>query len=492
MSKLVRIDANLNKIENPHGVDISVFANDGVEVENSAVDEAAALAEISLSCERLSEHDFFGDIKGSLEKIAISPDFHKGAGIPVGTTIKTNGFVMPRAVGGDICCGMRFTMTDVSIKEFNSIGKKLDQELRRVFFEGGRNIALDEIQRSALLREGLVGLVAERKRHDVGVLSQIDEAYLQENLLRSHYSSFKTADHFSFSDYICAGGGVSYDSQIGSIGGGNHFVELQEIEKTFDQKSSKDWGLNPGMVSIMAHSGSIGLGSIVGAYFEEQAKKIWPKNVKAPLNDFFLLPTTGKHKSLAESYFSAMGNAANFAIANRLFLTVMVKNAMETVLKRKVRLHHVYDAPHNLVTECGEHAFLHRKGTMPAEITKEFPDGHPVIVPGSMGDLSWILKGLGNTASLCSSAHGAGRIRSRGVSRHINLEEIERIRIVSKIDPDDHRHKSRPDILEKYWKALAEEAPSSYKSSTPVVATLVDAGTTSRVCSLRPLLTIKG
>jgi tRNA-splicing ligase RtcB len=150
----------------------------------------------------------------------------------------------------------------------------------------------------------------------------------------------------------------------------------------------------------------------------------------------------------------------------------------------------VYDAPHNLVWSEGQN-HLHRKGACPAASDPKdplFPDGHPVIVPGSMGDASYVLKGQGSIASLCSAPHGAGRLAARGEGRKGDASELRHIRVVTKIDPT----RVRRAIAVEHLRTLMEEAPSQYKSVTPVVETVADAGIASPVARLRPLLTVKG
>jgi tRNA-splicing ligase RtcB len=150
----------------------------------------------------------------------------------------------------------------------------------------------------------------------------------------------------------------------------------------------------------------------------------------------------------------------------------------------------VYDAPHNLVWSDGQD-HLHRKGACPAGCDHDdlvFPDGHPVILPGSMGDASYVLRGRGSLASLCSAPHGAGRIAARGDGRCADPGELKSIRVVTKLDP----LRVRRDIADELRRTLMEEAPSNYKPVLPVIETVNDAGIASPVARLRPLLTVKG
>jgi tRNA-splicing ligase RtcB (3'-phosphate/5'-hydroxy nucleic acid ligase) len=146
--------------------------------------------------------------------------------------------------------------------------------------------------------------------------------------------------------------------------------------------------------------------------------------------------------------------------------------------------------PANLIWSEGQN-HLHRKGACPAASHPKdplFPDGHPVIVPGSMGDASYVLKGQGSIASLCSAPHGAGRLAARGEGRKSDAGELRHLRVVTKIDAT----RVRRAIAVEHLRTLMEKAPSQYKSVTAVVETVADAGIASPVARLRPLLTVKG
>ena len=186
-----------------------------------------------------------------------------------------------------------------------------------------------------------------------------------------------------------------------------------------------------------------------------------------------------------------MGNAGNFAYANRLFLGLMVIRALSEALGRTVTSRLVYDAPHNLVWDDGDGRMIHRKGACPADGPAgdaDFPWGHPVIIPGSMGASSYVLRGHGSVASLCSACHGAGRLAPRQQARQGSAAELEPLRVVTKVDG----RRLRRDVREEWERSLLEEAPSRYKAVTPVIETMVGADVASKVARLWPLLTIKG
>jgi tRNA-splicing ligase RtcB (3'-phosphate/5'-hydroxy nucleic acid ligase) len=469
---MLRIDPYRVLVGDAHPVEL--FANESVFIDRQSIIEIAAFATVTETIAKLVDVGFL-DRSALIERIILTPDFHKGAGIPIGTVFRSRGFVMPRAVGSDIGCGMRFITTDVTREEFDSLGNRLDRRLRYIFFEGGRNIPLSREQREAIFLDGLSGLVLT-EHSDEGIWSFWDDRAQMADVDHLHSGGgFPTKSLHDFSDFIRGYERNHYtrDDQIGSIGGGNHFAEFQVVEEVFDRQKAYEWGIKTGMMAIMAHSGSLGIGHIVGNHFTDHARSIYPKGLRHD-HDFYVLP-----EDRADTYLDAMRNAANFAFANRLFLGLMMVRALSECLKRPVQHRVVYDAPHNLVWS-DDGTFLHRKGACPAD------QEEPVIIPGSMGSSSFILAGHGNLDSLCSACHGAGRSKPRQQGR--KGAKPNPCRVVTKINPALVRR----DIREEYEKALAEEAPDRYKEIDPIIDTVEGAGIAWKVARTYPLLTVKG
>ncbi|MEO7731574.1 MAG: RtcB family protein [Kofleriaceae bacterium] len=509
-----RIDDTRLDIQNPHGVPVTLFANRDVPIEIEAIEQALGLVSVQQTIEELRAAQargaiagFWGDVEAKLERVVLTPDFHRGSGIPVGTVAEARGFLIPQAVGNDVCCGMRLLTTDITRDELTGHLDALDGPLRAVFFQGQRAIAMSPRQREALLRDGLWGLLeTSGDNANTGLWQHYDARAQERDLSHVHFQGVVPARGvFAFGDYITSSGSTSgRDSQIGSIGGGNHFVELQVIDEILDGTTAHAWGVARDTVTIMAHSGSVGLGHTVGGYFLDQARAIFPRELKHPEHGFYLVPTEGPHAALAAKYLDAMNNAANFAFANRLFLGLMAIRVLSEVLRRPIATKLIYDAPHNLIWADdrvpGTH--LHRKGACPAlgpDVSTTGPfrvTGHPVIIPGSMGAASYLLAGTGNAGALCSACHGAGRSLSRGKSRHVDeatyTETFSRLRVVTPIDPNAADVRLRRDVLAQYHDRLKEEAPYAYKDITPVVQTVEDADVARRVARMWPLLTIKG
>lgn len=500
---LQRSDGVRTQILNPQGIEATLFATPEVKIEPPAVDQllsfvaiSSTLSEIAVA-ERAGRIDpFLGDSDARLCRVVVTPDFHRGSGIPIGTVAEARDFVVPQAIGNDICCGMRLLATDITEDELTPLLDHLPSALRHVFFRGGRDIPMSPQQREALLREGLWGLWETAKDPNQGLWGLYDPLQQEKDLHRVHFQGvLPTKDVFAFGDFIRGSGAQDgRDTQIGSVGGGNHFVEIQVVRDTYSG-TAHEWSLTPGTITVMVHSGSVGLGHTVGGFFTDRSRAIFPKIDRTP-HAFWPIPTRGPHASLAARYLDAMRNAANFAFGNRLFLGLMAIKVLSDLLGRRVEARLVYDAPHNLIWEEPGGVYLHRKGACPA--LGPAPDtqgpfrytGQPVIVPGSMGAASYVMSGKGCEDALASACHGAGRALSRGESRRLPTDSVSKLRVVTPIDPAEIR--LRRDILAEYEGRVKEEAPHAYKDITPIIETVEMAGIADRVARLWPLLTVKG
>lgn len=516
MAKSARLDAVVHRIDdtratvsNRFGIPITLFARPDVRVEADGIAQLLELASLAETLAGIGEQEragriapFWGGDPGTIASIVLTPDFYRGADVPVGTVIDARGFVLPRAVGNDVCCGMRLLATDVTRDEIRPHLGALEARLRDIFFRGKRDIPMSPRQREALLREGLPGLLgAAGDNGGTGLWRHYDPRAQERDLARVHGGGALPArGTFAFDAWI-RGSGASdgRDIQIGSVGGGNHFVELQSVEEILDGASAYAFGLSKDAVTIMAHSGSVGLGHMVGGWFGERARELHPRGVPHPSHGFYVMPTEGPLAHEAAAYLDAMRNAANFAFANRLFLGLMAVRALAETLGREVSARLVYDAPHNLIWEKGA-CMLHRKGATPALGADGTRGpfgytGHPVIIPGSMGASSYVLAGEGNTAALESACHGAGRSLTRGSAAHVDddvyVRAVERLRVVTPIDPGAPDVRRRRDILAKYHQRMKEEAPFAYKPITPVVQTVEEAGVARRVARVFPIVTVK-
>jgi tRNA-splicing ligase RtcB (3'-phosphate/5'-hydroxy nucleic acid ligase) len=485
MKHVERIDAARLRVDCGRDISALLFANEQVDIDRRSIDDIRAFAELSSTVGRVRER--YGAAM-SLGRLALTPDFHRGAAMPVGTVAETHGFVIPHAAGNDIGCGMSLAVLGIEADEVARTGPALDAALRHLFFEGGRDIRVGAETRRRILVEGVAALAQAG-----GALAEgLGPAGAAAAARSSHRGGTLPGARVpeALEDWIAPGGRTAptRDSFLGTIGGGNHFVEIQRVDEIVDRRAAHAWGLRAGAAAIMVHSGSLSLGSAVALQHREAAARIWPADMRRPENRILPLPLDGPLAQTGRDYLADMNAAANFATANRLFLSRMAAQALERVLGRRIGWTLVHDLPHNLAWhEAGR--VVHRKGACPAERDEADPvflDGSPVIVPGSMGAASWLLRGLGSPESLASAPHGAGRVLSRNAGRA--AAEEAPLRIVTRIDLAT----ARGDIAREVGRSLAEEAPRAYKAIGPVIDTVAAAGIAQPVARLSPILTVKG
>ena len=483
--RLVRTSATRLTLPHPT-IPIRVFANADVAIEPVAIDELSTMVaslETAVSHLHAARPAAFGDADPAIVGVACSSDLHKGTAIPIGTTLVTRGFGVPQAMGSDINCGMLMIKTSLRASQITAARPQLAAALRDVFFGGKRNVAADPAQRTRLLTHGMAGLIGDdpslAHRHDGG--------------------GYATDLHPAFADYVRGAGGRSHDSHLGSLGGGNHFAEIQEVQAIHDPQVAYHWGLRPGDVVIMVHSGSLGFGHVASGAITQLLHDSWPAGVPRPANGIYPLPyaDTARWTTIR----TLIRNAANFAFGNRHTLATMVTQVlrqhcgtMDTAL--------LYDAPHNLLWETPEGETTHRKGSTPARGYDAMVDspfaytGEPVLVPGSMGATSYVLRGQGNTDAYASACHGAGRALARGAAMRGDDAALDafltRFTVVTPIDPARPDLRGRRDIVDAWRADLKQEAPWAYKDIDAAISTLAAADVAQPVAAFAPLLTMKG
>jgi tRNA-splicing ligase RtcB len=173
----------------------------------------------------LAQKDFFGE-EAKINRVVLTPDFHKGSGVPIGTVVEAKGFVIPKAIGNDICCGMRLLATDLPANKLDAHWDEIQRQLRSLFFEGKRNIPMSPRQREAVLKDGLPGLLATIKDNEnTGIYNGYDARSQRDDLESIHnHGGFSSKRIFGFEKFIHSSGeNDSRDPQIGSVGGSNHF-----------------------------------------------------------------------------------------------------------------------------------------------------------------------------------------------------------------------------------------------------------------------------
>jgi tRNA-splicing ligase RtcB (3'-phosphate/5'-hydroxy nucleic acid ligase) len=419
------------------------------------------------------------------------PDIHWGYGFPIGgvaaTDVEAGGVVSPGGVGFDISCGVRLLRSELEweplVREhISELVHTLGQRVPRGIGSKGR-MRLSRGDMEKVLREG-VGYPLGR-----GVGWEEDAEFCEDR------GVLDDARPEAVSDRAIERGA----SQLGSLGAGNHFLEVQVVEELFDDHAANAMGLFVGQVCVMMHSGSRGVGHQTCTDFLKVVDRAMSKlGIEVPDRQLACVPV--EHEA-AQDYFGAMYAAANFARANRHVLTDGVREAFEGVFQRSagdMGLALVYDVAHNLakieeydVDGRRRKLCVHRKGA-----TRAFGPGHPelpsryrsigqpVIIPGSMGTASYVLVGTDQATerSFSSTCHGAGRAMSRTKAKKIMT------------GPELHRQLEAQGITlaSSQWKLLAEEAPYAYKDVSQVVDACEGAGLSKKVARLRPVGVVKG
>ena len=282
--------------------------------------------------------------------------------------------------------------------------------------------------------------------------------------------------------------------QLGSLGAGNHFLEIQKIDEVFDEKIMKKFGMNPENVVVMVHCGSRGLGHQVASDYIKEMENVYGFK---DLLDRELINAPIRSR-LGEKYYGAMCAAANFAFANKQMITHWVRESFNKIFGN-VKINVVYDIAHN-IAKFEKHKIdgevrevcIHRKGAARSfgpgrkEVPEVYRDvGQPVLIPGSMGTYSYVLVGTkkAEEVSFGSTAHGAGRVMSRSQA----LREFRGEKVKNELIKEKDIH-----VKSGSWKSIAEEAPGVYKDVNEVVRVSHELGIGSLVVKVKPLGVIKG
>jgi tRNA-splicing ligase RtcB len=405
---------------------------------------------------------------GSVLRVRATPDFHPGdSGVAIGSVLHTRGLVVPAAVGTDINCGMRLHVADLGVEAFLARRDAFVERMKGHYFFGTRDVAMSSRAAEALLRDGIPGWLLETMDQPLGCAAKADLAQLDRESTRVHLGGALEGDPaWAPSGLVKAG--VVRDAGLATIGGGNHFVEVQRVEAVTDRARAWEWGVREGQLAFMIHSGSRDVGKHVGMAWLDRARAVWPAG--APFPKSGILPLA--EPALVEEYLRAEATAANYAFLNRLLLAELLRLTLRELFG-DVEAPLVYDVPHN-ITLPWEGGWLARKGACPAEADQ------PVIIPGSMGASSYLMVGCGDAAALASASHGAGRARSRFSMARGGADRRDEALGLTGVDCITLREERR-----------IEEAPAAYKPIGPVVASQVEAGIVREVARLRPLMTFK-
>lgn len=410
------------------------------------------------------------------------PDIHEGYGFPIGgvAAIRTaDGVISPGGVGYDINCGVRLLFSSLKADEVKDKITALANQMQRDVPSGvgrGGEMTLDIKELDKVLNTGVEWALKK------GYAEKDDLEKIEER------GSFRAARAESVSDKAKKRGA----DQLGTLGAGNHFLEIQEVEMIYDEPVAEKFGIYPGQITVMIHTGSRGLGhQVCTDYVNIMNRAMLKYNIKLPDRELACAPFKSEE---GQRYFSAMAAAANFAWVNRQMITYEVRQAWQRVLGKKIELSLLYDVAHNIAKVekyNGQEYIIHRKGATRAfgPRSPELPaiyqeTGQPVIIPGSMGTASYVLAGTETAMkeTFGSTCHGAGRQMSRmAAKRRLDYNELIKILETKGIV-----------VRGGSAKGIIEEAPEAYKNIDDVVRVVHEAGIAKKVAKLRPLAVIKG
>jgi tRNA-splicing ligase RtcB (3'-phosphate/5'-hydroxy nucleic acid ligase) len=397
------------------------------------------------------------------------PDIHWGYGFPIGGVAAFDveeGVISPGGVGYDIACGVRLIRTAFPAEEARERLPALLHELSRSVPTGpgrGGGIDLDRAELERVLVDGSRWAVERGfgRPHD---LERTEDG-----------GALEGAEISQVSDRAYTRG----LNTLGSLGAGNHFLEVQTVEEVVDAEAARSLGLETGNLCVMIHCGSRGLGhQVCTDFLREMERSATRDRLDLPDRQLACAPFAG---AVGRRYYGAMVAASNFARTNRQVITERVRQAFERVLGSVDEMELVYDLAHNIAKVeryRDRDVVVHRKGA-----TRSFP-GQPVLIPGDMQRASWVLQGTETSLerSFGSTCHGAGRVLGR--------REAKRT-----IEPGDlKRQLDEAGVLVRVGKMalLVEEAPQAYKDVSEVVEVCEGAGLSRRVARLRPLAVLKG
>lgn len=455
---VARREGNILRVHSTirHDVQAEILLPDSLPLEAKAVSQLLAFAGM--------RHPHGGHVC----RACATPDFHPGAPVPVGSILVTNhDFVVPESIGRDINCGMRLHVMDITLERFLAGKDKLVALLKGDLLEASRNVPTTPEAMTALFSDGLPAFWRAMAAHREGLFAQVDFEQVLAETQRLFTASHVAGDARHAPEALQdRRRGLLRDPGLATLGSGNHFCEIQYVAEVNDRHRAFELGVRPGQLAVMVHSGSRDVGSYIGTRWMDRAKAEWPAGVKHPESGLYGL--TGP---LAREYLTAMHAAAHYADANRALIMELVRQRVRQVFG-DLAMPLVCDVPHNIVlSEAAGN--VHRKGATPAHA------GQPLLIPGSMGDDSYLLDGLGHERWASSASHGAGRAVSRMAMSWKSKQGKEAV-------------SARPfECITLREERRIEEAPGAYKPIGPVISSQVEEGLVRPIARLSPVLTFK-
>ena len=426
-------------------------------------------------------------LPGIVKYALAMPDIHEGYGFPIGgvaaTDLEKGGVISPGGIGYDINCGVRLLSLSLSVKDVMPFLSKLADQLFRDVPSGvgrGGRFNFDDESLMRILDHGAQELVK------LGYGTEEDLVFCEE------HGCLPFADAQTVSHRARKRG----QDQIGTLGAGNHFLEVQRVDEIFDKKVAEVFGLYEGQVCIMIHCGSRGLGHQVCAeYVRLFISHLSEWGISLPDQELACAPFESKE---GQDYFKAMCAAANFAWANRHMIGDQARKACHRILGNSINVKTIYDVSHNIgkqevhpVDGKDRKLLVHRKGATRSfgprrpEIPNAYQEvGQPVLIPGTMGTSSYVLVGTDRAMELTfgSTCHGAGRAMSRSKAK----QKIEGFVVKKQLEEQGIMIRCQSN------RGLAEEAPFAYKDVDNVVKVVDETQIARLVVRLNPIAVIKG
>lgn len=422
-------------------------------------------------------------LPGIFKHALVMPDAHEGYGFPIGGVAATeypDGVISPGGIGYDINCGVRLLKSQLKINDIAKNEDTLGHQLMRSVPSGvgrGGSLKLNNKDLDAVLKKGVRWMVEQ------GHGTQDDIDHIESN------GSLKEADPEKVSALAKKRG----SDQLGTMGAGNHFVEVDRVEEIFEEETARDFGIFKDQIVILIHTGSRGLGHQIATDYIKTMSSAMPRfGIHLPDKELACAPLSSPEGT---DYFAAMSAGANFAWSNRQLITEEVRQAWESEFGTGGgQLKILYDVAHNIAkieTHEGKKLIVHRKGATRAfgpghpDLIDEYKHtGQPVLIPGSMGTASYVLVGTTQamSESFGTTCHGAGR----RLSRHAALKEVQGRELQKQLEEEGIH------IEAGSARGLAEEAPLAYKDVDEVCDVVHQAGIARKVARLRPVIVVKG
>ncbi len=479
-SDFERITPYIHEIPKSHRHDMRVPARFYADGE---------LLEMALDDKSLDQLVNTATLPGIVKYALAMPDIHQGYGFPIGGVIATalpDGVISPGGVGYDINCGVRLLATHLDFADvqphLNELASALQANCPSGVGRGG-DIRLNSRELDKLVTEGSQWALKN------GYATEMDLERTEEN------GRLAGADPGKVSDRAKKRG----LDQIGTLGAGNHFIEVDRVDEVFDEKAAQRMGLFPGQIVAQIHCGSRGFGhQICTDYVKRFQKVIHKYGIQLPDRELVCAPLSSPE---GQDYLAAMKAAANYAFVNRQVLTFLIRRSFDEALRGKVHkttVYQIYDIAHNMakiethdVDGRSMEVCVHRKGATRAfgPGSPVLPDvyrdiGQPVLVPGSMGTASWVLVGTSGSMaqSFGSTCHGAGRTMSRRQAK----------RTIRGTALREELEESGIHVRAGSMAGLAEEAPTAYKDVDRVIEVVHGAGIAKKVARIVPVAVVKG